>query len=133
MKKWMDNLSELEKETLEKIPYHKSYYVYQDEFKHFHLINDEKELCSGKEIEVFANGFYAVTKDYDMWTLYSDEEELCTGVWVNARMDGSYKYKFYNSSFNKYVIRTVSSEGSYEDEVEGHEEHQAEQFDYNVV
>ena len=88
---------------------------------------------SGKEIEIFANGDYAVTKDYDTWTLYRDETPLCSGVWVTSHMDGSYKYKFYNESFNKYVVRRVVPNGDYEDEVEGHEEHRAEQGDYNVV
>jgi len=94
MAKWMDELTTVEKDSIEKIPYH---------------------------------------KDYDSWTLYRDETPLCSGVWVNARMDGSYKYKFFNPSFNKYVIRTVMPNGEFEDEVEGHETHQEEQFDYNVM
>jgi len=133
MAKWMDELTTVEKDSIEKIPYHKDYYIYCDKFKNFHLFHGEKELCNGREIEVFANGDYAVTKDYDSWTLYRDETPLCSGVWVNARMDGSYKYKFFNQSFNKYVIRTVMPNGEFEDEVEGHETHQEEQFDYNVM
>ena len=133
MKKWMDHLSEVEIKSIEKIPNHANYYTYSDKHNIHHLVVDEKELCFGKEIEIFANGDYAVTKDYDTWTLYRDKTVLCTGVWVTSHMDGSYKYKFYNDSFNKYVIRSTTPDGEYEDEIEGHEEHTAEQGDYNVM
>ncbi len=133
MKEWMKTLNEEELKTVEKLPNHEEYYTYRDRYETSHLYNDESKLCSGKEIEVFSNGDYAVTTDYDTWTLYRDEDPLCTGVWVTSHTDGSYKYKFFNTTFNKYVIRSVDSDGNHSDEVEGHEEHQAEQFDYNVV
>lgn len=133
MKKWMDHISEVEIKTIEKVPNHENYYTYCDKDGIYHLVDEEKELCFGKEIEIFANGDYALTKNYDTWTLYRDETSLCTGVWVTSHMDGSYKYKFYNESFNKYVVRRVAPNGDYEDEIEGHEEHRTEQGDYNVI
>lgn len=133
MKKWMDHVSDVMIKTIEKVPNHKNYYTYIDKFDIHHLVDEEKELCFGKEIEIFANGDYAVTKDYDIWTLYRDKTPLCIGVWVSSHSNGSYKYKFYNDSFNKYVIRTVTKDGNHIDEIEGHEKHMTQQEDYNLI
>ncbi|MCK5779586.1 MAG: hypothetical protein KAH04_01100 [Psychrilyobacter sp.] len=133
MEKWMENLTESEVLSIEKVPNHEFYFTYTDTHGVHHLIVEGNRVSSGKEIEIFSNGDYAVTKDFDTWTLYRDEVELCTGTWVTSHTDKSYKYKFYNTSFNKYVVRSVNPDGSHEDEIEGHENHQTEQGDYNVM